>query len=55
LHPGDLIFTGTPGETPEIRPGDTLDIELEGVGVLSNPVIQKRGGSPFAPSDGQDR
>ena len=41
LHPGDLIFTGTPGETPEIRPGDTLEIELEGVGVLHNPVVKK--------------
>ena len=38
LHPGDLIFTGTPGQTPEIRPGDVVEVELEGVGVLRNPV-----------------
>ncbi|WP_164101053.1 fumarylacetoacetate hydrolase family protein [Candidatus Laterigemmans baculatus] len=38
LHPGDLIFTGTPGETSEIQPGDVVEVELEGVGVLRNPV-----------------
>jgi 2-keto-4-pentenoate hydratase/2-oxohepta-3-ene-1,7-dioic acid hydratase in catechol pathway len=39
LHPGDLIFTGTPGQTPAIRPGDVVEVELEGVGVLHNPVV----------------
>jgi 2-keto-4-pentenoate hydratase/2-oxohepta-3-ene-1,7-dioic acid hydratase in catechol pathway len=39
LHPGDLIFTGTPGETPQIRPGDVVEVELEGVGVLRNSVV----------------
>ena len=39
LHPGDLIFTGTPGETAEIRPGDVVEVELEGAGVLRNEVI----------------
>jgi 2-keto-4-pentenoate hydratase/2-oxohepta-3-ene-1,7-dioic acid hydratase in catechol pathway len=38
LHPGDLIFTGTPGETAEIRPGDVVEVELEGAGVLRNEV-----------------
>jgi 2-keto-4-pentenoate hydratase/2-oxohepta-3-ene-1,7-dioic acid hydratase in catechol pathway len=38
LHPGDLIFTGTPGETSAIKPGDVVEVELEGVGVLRNPV-----------------
>jgi 2-keto-4-pentenoate hydratase/2-oxohepta-3-ene-1,7-dioic acid hydratase in catechol pathway len=38
LQPGDLIFTGTPGETSAIRPGDVVEVELEGVGVLRNPV-----------------
>jgi 2-keto-4-pentenoate hydratase/2-oxohepta-3-ene-1,7-dioic acid hydratase in catechol pathway len=38
LHPGDLIFTGTPGETGAIRPGDVVEVELEGVGVLVNGV-----------------
>ncbi|WP_152053599.1 fumarylacetoacetate hydrolase family protein [Tautonia marina] len=39
LQPGDLIFTGTPGETSEIKPGDVVEVELEGVGVLRNPVV----------------
>lgn len=38
LHPGDLIFTGTPGHSSAIKPGDTVEVELEGVGVLSNTV-----------------
>jgi 2-keto-4-pentenoate hydratase/2-oxohepta-3-ene-1,7-dioic acid hydratase in catechol pathway len=38
LEPGDLIFTGTPGKTAAIHPGDVLEVELEGVGVLKNPV-----------------
>lgn len=39
LHPGDLIFTGTSGTTQEIKPGDVVEVELEGVGVLKNPVV----------------
>jgi 2-keto-4-pentenoate hydratase/2-oxohepta-3-ene-1,7-dioic acid hydratase in catechol pathway len=40
LFPGDIIFTGTPGSTTELNPDDTFEVELEGVGVLSNPVIR---------------
>lgn len=38
LEPGDLIFTGTPGTTSAVRPGDVVEVELEGVGVLRNGV-----------------
>ena len=38
LFPGDVIFTGTPGNTQAMQPGDIVEIELEGVGVLSNKV-----------------
>jgi 2-keto-4-pentenoate hydratase/2-oxohepta-3-ene-1,7-dioic acid hydratase in catechol pathway len=38
LHPGDLIFTGTPGTTSELKPGDIVEVELEGVGTLRNNV-----------------
>lgn len=38
LEPGDLIYTGTPGTTTPIQPGDVVEVELEGVGVLANPV-----------------
>lgn len=42
LHPGDLIFTGTPGETSDIKPGDVVEVELEGAGVLRNPVVAEK-------------
>ena len=38
LAPGDLIFTGTPGSTKPIKPGDTVEVEIEGIGVLRNKV-----------------
>jgi len=40
LHPGDIIFTGTPGSTRAMEPGDVVEVELEGVGVLRNPIVQ---------------
>ena len=39
LKPGDLIYTGTPGNTRRMMPGDTVEVEIEGIGVLRNPVI----------------
>lgn len=39
LQPGDMIFTGTPGTTSDIKPGDVVEVELEGAGVLRNPVV----------------
>jgi 2-keto-4-pentenoate hydratase/2-oxohepta-3-ene-1,7-dioic acid hydratase in catechol pathway len=39
LQPGDLIFTGTPGETSAIQPGDVVEVEIKGVGVLRNRVV----------------
>ena len=38
LLPGDLVYTGTPGNTRKMSPGDVVEVELENVGVLSNPV-----------------
>ncbi len=38
LAPGDLLFTGTPGEPPKLEDGDTVEVEIEGIGVLSNGV-----------------
>lgn len=39
LEPGDVIFTGTPGVTQAMKPGDTFEVEVPGVGVLSNKVV----------------
>jgi 2-keto-4-pentenoate hydratase/2-oxohepta-3-ene-1,7-dioic acid hydratase in catechol pathway len=39
LQPGDILSTGTPGAV-HIRPGDTVECRIPGVGVLSNPVVQ---------------
>ena len=38
LEAGDVIMTGTPGHTGGLNPGDTVEIEIEGIGVLSNTV-----------------
>ena len=38
LDPGDLIATGTPAGTAPLHDGDVVEVEISGVGVLSNPV-----------------
>ena len=38
LTPGDLIYTGTPGNTRKLLPGDIVEVEIENIGTLSNPV-----------------
>ena len=38
LEPGDLIFTGTPAGVGQLKPGDTVEVEVDGLGLLSNPV-----------------
>lgn len=38
LMPGDVIYTGTPGATSKLNPGDVVEVEIEGIGVLRNPV-----------------
>jgi 2-keto-4-pentenoate hydratase/2-oxohepta-3-ene-1,7-dioic acid hydratase in catechol pathway len=38
LEPGDLIATGTPAGTAPLHDGDQVEVEIPGVGVLSNPV-----------------
>ena len=39
LEPGDLIFTGTPAGVGALTDGDVVEIDIEGLGVLSNPVM----------------
>ena len=38
LEPGDAIFTGTPAGVGPLHPGDVVEIEIPGIGVLRNPV-----------------
>jgi 2-keto-4-pentenoate hydratase/2-oxohepta-3-ene-1,7-dioic acid hydratase in catechol pathway len=49
LRPGDVISTGTPGgvgifrDPPELlEPGDDVEVEIEGIGTLANPVVGER-------------
>ena len=39
LEPGDLIATGTPAGVGPLQPGDSVEITVEGVGTLKNPVL----------------
>ena len=38
LEPGDLLFTGTPAGVGDLKPGDEVIAEIEGLGVLKNTV-----------------
>ena len=40
LLPGDLIATGTPAGVGSIEPGDKIEVRIEGIGSLTNPVIR---------------
>ncbi|HET7847588.1 MAG TPA: fumarylacetoacetate hydrolase family protein [Pseudolabrys sp.] len=50
LEPGDILFTGTPSgvghaRKPEpvwMKAGDTVEVEIEGIGVLRNPIVDER-------------
>jgi 2-keto-4-pentenoate hydratase/2-oxohepta-3-ene-1,7-dioic acid hydratase in catechol pathway len=51
LEPGDVIFTGTPSgvgqaRTPPVwmKNGDTCEIEIQGIGVLRNPIADEKAG-----------
>ena len=39
LYPGDIIATGTPKGMIPVRPGDTVDVSVAGIGRISNPVV----------------
>jgi 2-keto-4-pentenoate hydratase/2-oxohepta-3-ene-1,7-dioic acid hydratase in catechol pathway len=38
LEPGDAVFTGTPAGVGPLRAGDVVEVAVEGIGTLSNPV-----------------
>lgn len=39
LNPGDIIATGTPSGVGKVKPGDVVEVELEGIGKLKNYII----------------
>lgn len=43
LNPGDIIATGTPAGVGPVSPGDRVDVQIEGIGVLSNPFRRPGG------------
>jgi 2-keto-4-pentenoate hydratase/2-oxohepta-3-ene-1,7-dioic acid hydratase in catechol pathway len=46
LEPGDVIATGTPAGIGPLDPCDEVQVEVEGIGVLANPVVAERDKSP---------
>ena len=42
LEPGDVIMTGTPSGVGPLFAGDTVEVEIENVGVLRNTVAAER-------------
>ncbi|HEX2706322.1 MAG TPA: fumarylacetoacetate hydrolase family protein [Candidatus Lustribacter sp.] len=41
LLPGDIIMTGTPAGVGPVRAGQRVEVEIEGIGTLSNPFVQR--------------
>lgn len=39
LEPGDLLLTGTPAGVGRLEPGDEVEVSIQGIGALINPVI----------------
>ncbi len=42
LFPGDIILTGTPAGVGPIAHGDTVEVEIQQIGILENPVVDSR-------------
>jgi 2-keto-4-pentenoate hydratase/2-oxohepta-3-ene-1,7-dioic acid hydratase in catechol pathway len=40
LLPGDVILTGTPAGVGPMKPGDRVEVEVEGIGILENEVVE---------------
>ncbi len=47
LEPGDLILTGTPSGVSALRHGDVVEVEIEKIGVLRNPVVDEARAGPM--------
>jgi 2-keto-4-pentenoate hydratase/2-oxohepta-3-ene-1,7-dioic acid hydratase in catechol pathway len=42
LYPGDVLWMGTDGATENMKDGDVVEVDIPGIGVLRNPVVQER-------------
>ena len=40
LEPGDILLSGTPANSRPVQPGDVVDVEVEGLGRLSNTIVE---------------
>ncbi len=40
LVPGDLLFSGTPAFSRPVQPGDIVEVEVEGLGTLTNHIVE---------------
>ncbi|MEY4321737.1 MAG: hypothetical protein RL167_465 [Actinomycetota bacterium] len=40
LHPGDMLYSGTPANSRPVFPGDVVEVEVEGLGRLSNRIVE---------------
>ncbi|HEX2942190.1 MAG TPA: fumarylacetoacetate hydrolase family protein [Rhodopila sp.] len=41
LYPGDVVWMGTEGATLNMKHGDRIEVEISGIGTLSNPVVRE--------------
>ena len=41
LEPGDVVLTGTPANSRPVEPGDVVEVEVEGIGRLSNAIVEE--------------
>jgi 2-keto-4-pentenoate hydratase/2-oxohepta-3-ene-1,7-dioic acid hydratase in catechol pathway len=42
LHPGDVLWMGTDGDTENMKDGDVVEVEINDIGVLRNPVVREK-------------
>ena len=49
LDPGDVLLTGTPAGVGRLESGDTVQVEIEGLGMLENPVLGPEPGGTGEP------
>jgi 5-oxopent-3-ene-1,2,5-tricarboxylate decarboxylase/2-hydroxyhepta-2,4-diene-1,7-dioate isomerase len=58
LEPGDVILSGTPANSRPVEPGDVVEVEVEGLGSLTNRIVEGdvpvRGDVGAQPSDSEE-